>query len=549
MGDCRIQIIIAKDLLLKENQNSILSKIAFHNDVTISETKTSICWSRVFSADTTIREVAEGTPDLWLLYTSSLNNLPFQLWDCTIHPPKDISDWPTELFPEQTGPKSKTLQDAGCFPSGMWMVLPSGITPSQFKNADYDDVQYNRKDGVVESLGKVEFTDPSLRKNTSIKPLPSHVMASVTRRFDIEDEMFQAQAEQARVSRLVNQQHLRKRQQERVAKLDRRIQQLEQQSSEKNKKVSDQVRRMLVKSRATGDKRLKLQDRLYFECFLDKGSEKALVREFRFFSPQDTFATIASSFDGPKNNQVNVEVLTKRKVGGKEDYGRFPVAMRVYEAIGEKFLTTDQVDILIIRWYEGDNTDATPSILDKGDYGGNDSIVTQGSSADAEMPDPFAQEDVDLPTHLEGEQIIDKAMAAAIETMDEINSKGKKAKKGSTAATKVRNMQIKSKATGDSKRIQKMEDRFFLEVVQIDSVTRIATSSFRFLANMDPIERVIQNVSASASVTDWEFLVPLEEESMSYTKLQDTSIALRDASEKGILKPFDRLILRPKQHP
>jgi hypothetical protein len=574
MGHCRIRIVIAKDLLSKERQKEIqiLAEKDKEGDVILSETATAMSWVRIFSADTTVREVAEGTPDLWKLYivnkspSSLLEDLPFQLWDCTIHPPTDITDWPTKTFLEVMGPKSKTLHDAGCFPSGTWMVLPRGVTPRKFNKTNYEDAQYNKmqqlkqQQGLASSAsGKlVEFKDPSLAAS---KPLPSQVMASVTKRFEDEDVERAAQAQQARTIRLENQEQLRKRQQERVQKLDRRIQQLEDQSSEKNKKVSEQVRRMLVKSRATGDKRLKLQDRLYFECLLDRGSDndddEALVREFRYFSPQDTFAKIASSFEGPgkQRGEMNLEVLVKRKVGDGstlEEYRRFPVAMRVYEATAEKFLTGDQVDTLIIRWFASDGGDASPSILEVQEDkpasipGGSDDVEMADAtvSKDTTPGDPKQEERVESVSS----SIVDETMTLAIRAMDEINNKGKKPKKASAAAIKVRNMQIKSKAKGDAKRIPKVEDRFFLEVIQLGSGgAGKASSSFQFLSNKDPLERIIQSVASSSNTTDWDFFVPVSDgESMTYRKISDTSIELADAAAKAILKPFDRLIMRPK---
>lgn len=585
MGDCRIRIVIAKDLLSKESQKKIQTSVEKGDkvkDVIVAETPTAMSWIRIFSADTTVREVAQGTPELWKLYSSSSScsswkDLPFQLWDCTIHPPTDISDWPTDTFSEMTGPKSKTLHDAGCFPSGTWIALPRGVTPRQFSNTNYEDAQYNRQGDLstAASSGKlsVEFKDPSLvtkfQASSSSKPLPSQVMASVAQRFEEENLERETQAPKARALRLENQEQLRKRQRERTTKLDRRIKMLEDQSSEKNKKVSNQVHRMLVKSRATGDKRLKQQDRLYFECLLDLSSaqdedEEAIVREFRYFSPQDTFAKIGASFEGPykqKGKDVNVEVLVKqRNVGGNDhgstsdEYRRFPVAMRVYEAIAEKFLTGDHhVDTLIIRWYSGDSSDASPSILDTQDK--LPSIpMAESPNDDVEMIDATFSKDL-ISGNANNEKrepnasslIVDETLTAAILAMDEATNKGRKPKKTSAAAMKVRNMQMKSKAKGDVKRIPKVEDRFFLEVVKLNGGAGKASASFEFLANKDPVERIVQSVASSTATTDWDFFVPQTDgEATTYCKILDTSIELADAAAKSILKPFDRLILRPK---
>lgn len=496
--------------------------------------------SQIYAADTTVREVAEGTKILWALYTSNITD--FTLWDCTFNPPRNITDWPLKEYPELHGPKSKTLHDAGCFPSGTWVALPKTMDPHTFSTADYDDVQYNNRKEQHEKPNQptntVQFQDKVL---SSSKPLPSQVMESVTKRFEKEDENKDAEAERARIIRRQNQEQRLKIQKDRAARLDKRIEMLEELSSEKNKAVSDQVRRMLVKSRATGDKRLKMQDRIYFQCMLDDGDE--ITKEFRYFSPQDTFAKIASSFS-VKGGFKNSEVLIQRGKHGVAPsvYRRFPVALRVYEAISNKYLTSDQVDVLIIRWYK-DGEDVTPTILE--DESSSDENILP-SVEDVEMKDVVSfsageeltgsAEDAQPENNL----LQDRQLAEAIQSMDAANNKGKKPKKQSAATLKVRNMQIKSKAKGDTKRIPKVENRFFLEVVMIDSAGR-ATSSYQFLAKSDPIDRLLQNVSSKTTPGDWNFLVPNEN---TFETISDTSLALEEAEKKGILNCFDRIVLR-----
>jgi len=537
MGDCRIRIIVARDLLSKESQDRIPAVA----------TKNSISIVRTYSADTTVREVAESIHEVWDLYSSKKKE--FYLWDCTVHPPKNITDWPLEQFPQLTGPKSKTLHDAGWFPSGTWMVLRPELEPSQFSDVEYEDFQYNKQRQEQETLissGKVQFTDSSLRVQDS-KPLPSQVMAAVTNRFEQDVAVDESQAY---ALRLLNQANERRRQRDRTAKLDERIQRLEQNSSEKNKKVSKQVRRMLVKSRATGDQRLEQKDRLYFECLLDNGIDEAMDRTFRFFSPQDTFAKVGSSFERPNRKDghpSSVEVLVKIMFEDGEEYLRLPASMRFYEAISGKFLSGD-LDTIIVRWY-GDCSDATKSVLD-------DTSTLQTVMGDGGTPGTSSTEDEspNAPTGVvdharsvnEEDTIMDDQLTASIMKMD--TEKTKNPKKSSAAATKVRNMLMKSKATGDSKRIPKMEDRFFLEVVIVDRATQGATSNFYFLANKDPLERILHCMKNSWSSEALEFLVPTQiGNDMMYKRITDTSIQLSEAATQGILNSFDRLILRPKE--
>ena len=108
-------------------------------------------------------------------------------------------------------------------------------------------------------------------------------------------------------------------------------------------------------------------------------------------------------------------------------------------------------------------------------------------------------------------------------------------------------MQIKSKAIGDAKRIPKVEDRFFLEVVLIDKASGKATGSFQYLAKSDPLDRLLRSMDVQNQLSgDWDFLVPQGDNSMHYKRILDPSIALASAAEQGMVQSFDRLVLSPK---
>lgn len=528
--------MIAIGLVSKENLASL--------DTSVSRKQVS--FARVYSSDTTIREVVENNSELWRLYRDSdeKSDRAFQLWDCTVHPPKDITGWPIEDFPDLSGPKSKTLHDAGAFPSAIWMVLPHGIPPNKFASSDYEDSQYNtyskvESDGVG---GTVEFMDPSLSGSGSSKPLPSQVIESVKRRFDGDKREAAESLQKAKVAQVQNKENERKRRRDRADKLDQRIKKLEDSSSNKNKKVSDQVRKMLVKSRATGDKRLKQQDRLYFECILDNGDE--MKREFRFFSPQDTFARIADSFPKPTKTQGgnDMEVIMKHSLDGEADaeYRRFPMTMRVYEAIANKFINENTVDVLLIRWF-ADTADMTPSILDTKE---DESIEDKPTQAMGPSVETSSQKEENIVKPGPGD--VDEVLTEIIQQMDLSKNKGKKPKKVTPSIIKVRNMQIKSKAKGDAKRVPKVENRFFLDVVVVEMETKTASSSFQFLARTDPIERILQSVLPASKAEDCEFLALSKSEASAYKPFQDTSLSLDDAEKQGLLNSFDRLIVKRK---
>ena len=521
MGFCRMRVSISRQLVGEERDESR------EHDFT-----------RTYAADTTIREVAEDVEPLWSLISSKAE---IGLWDCTYHPPKDITDWPTKEYPDHLGPKSRTLHDAGCFPSGIWLVLPKGVHPSQASKTDYDDYQYNNQRSMQQSkiqapknAPPISFTDSNL---ASSKPLPSQLMNSITKRFKTE-EANEPSDKQAKLLRRQNQERQRQTEQERAQKLEFRIKKLEEESSKKNKSVSEQVRKMLVKSRATGNISLKMQDRIYFQCLLDDGTD--IKMDYRYFSPQDTFAKIPSAFPSLGNNS---EVLIRRS---SDDQGRvhkrLPVTMRLYEAMAHSFLT-DQVDTLVIRWFQ-DGDEPTSSILEEKEAAAsaNDvNMVDAEVAVSDEKTDASALHVVKRPME-GGAQVEDEELTEAIRIMDEENSKGKKPKKKSTASDKVRNMQIKSKAKGDAKRVPKMENRFFLEVVLVQGGTAIL--SYQFLAKTDSIERLLQNISSSTASSDYDFLVPSSQSDNSYNRIEETTMKLEDAAANNVLKCFDRILLR-----
>ena len=108
MGDCRIKVDIAKELVSQDQDSSTT------RGSTISVTHTC-------SADTTIREVCEAINALWDLINS---DIPIGLWDCTLHPPKDISDWPKLTYPDVDGAEFKNMPQCWVFP--IWFM--DGLT-------------------------------------------------------------------------------------------------------------------------------------------------------------------------------------------------------------------------------------------------------------------------------------------------------------------------------------------------------------------------------------------------------------------------------------
>ena len=688
MGDCRIRIVIAKSLLLSDEISRITAadQDGGDGDHNVSSSNdTSVSFVYMYAADTTIREVTEGNFILRNIFFDSSKEINandddggsrklFTLWDCTYHPPKDITSWPKYDFPDLQGMKSKTLHTAGMFPSGTWIVVPKGITPYKLlsDNNAYVDIQYNNvnnnnnknvgsSDGSEKAM-KVEFQDPNLRSNNGNNndnnnnnnpPLPSQVMESVTNRFQPEDkEEFKKKLSESDIIALrrKNLQHRKRRERERVTKLDRKIEILEEQSSssssescssskkKKTKKVSDQVLRMLVKSRATGEKSLKQQDRIYFQClvFLDDDNENdndndddttsmtnnnnindnnnnnstggvdtaastteesILSKEYRYFSPQDTFAKIANSF--LNHNGYLSEVLCRRQPAAGDrlvadeassllTHRCFPVSMRIYEAISQGYLsdTDTKIDTLIIRWYRN-RDNATPSIIEDKfeddemidtDESNNNYIgITTSTLSDEQiMTDAttITTPETKIPMQVDEETksvaindtsafFEDTQISNIIQKLDDLNRRGKKATtKKPLSAVAIKLRQMKSKG---NKKI-KIEDRIFLNVVIItfedtEEDNAMAISEDIFMSKSEPIEQILRYISTTTeknsttttttrNVEDWIFLVPQQNDSSSqhYREITTTSICIQEAEELsyGKFSPFDRLIIRRK---
>ena len=551
--------------------------------------------------------------------TASSHNaivIGFTLWDCTLHPPKDITSWPIHDFPHLQGVKSKTLHTAGMFPTGTWVVCSRGELPRKFLSSSNDDVyvdiQYNtkkKKKKTNDSSNNINTDNDKHKPNSIIETLlPSQVLTSVVNRFQQEKD-----DEEERINKNVlsdpiflrkkNLENKKNREQNRAMKLDRKIDILEKQSEEisatgnrkkKKKNISDQVLRMLVKSRATGNKNLKQIDRLYFQCltFIDNDENDndtdndndnpvlPIQKHYRYFSPQTSFAMIANSFSAPNNNDVYLREVLYRKLANNNNetndtndvkknrtsvvtHLRFPVTMRIYEAISHGYISANdknKIDTIVIRMYKNKD-DATPSISKSIEVADTESNNVSGILAlDGEpvMNETKIEAKPDQNILLKAPPVTtfdDPHLSDIIREMDDLNSKGKKAAKKQTSAVAIKLKKMKSKG---NKKI-KIEDRIYIDVITIISGTAAAPECY-FLSKSDPIDRILHDISklksasSSARVTDddWSFLVPQKHNSNGFHEITVTSMSTQEAIEKGIfgvqslLLPFNRLILRRK---
>jgi hypothetical protein len=588
MGDCRLRIQISRELII-DTENSI-SNDNRNEWVTISK----IC-----SADTTIREVVEeitvdvssSSPSFALLPLLQAHQVC--LWDCTTHPPVDISDWPVSIYTEKGGPNSKTLFDARWYPSGSLQVVPAGQGPKTASAGHYDDSQYNLPSDSIQPSAQQQQARVQLLSSNSTPasaaaaatttmlqglPAPSQVLHAVTKRFadDGDDEAAAAQTAAAIRVRRQNQQMVAAKQTERFLKLEQRIRLLQEGASSggKNKKVSDQVRNMLIKSRATGRSDLKMQDRVFLHGMIDQGetASHTMGEDYRYFSLQDTVGRVLSTFASTTETGKGAELLirwspktTESSTNENETapvYRRLPTLMRLYEAISHQYLA--DIDTVVIRVYNYVQEEATPSVIDSKEQEEEEEGM-QPERMDTVQPDMMDTEtsattendaagEEKSPTNStdDADEVTNCRLTDAIRAMDE-RKDPKKKKKSSTAATKVRQMQMKSKATGDAKQV-KMEDRFFLELVTVTDDTTgdqcTATTAPVFVSLKNDFERLVRDNGKKAPMTcqswPWEILVPLSDdaENSSYRRISDYQMSFHDAQQSKMVNPFDRLILR-----
>ena len=600
MGDCRIRILVNSSLLSSDRSASASADVQ-------REDKNASNWTvvvnKIFSSDTTVREVVdEARVVLPLLHQQRQHQEEracVLLWDCTIHPPKDITDWPLSLYSEIKGLKSKTLFDAGWFPSGTLRVCRKSDGIPITSTLQYDDHQYNLPTTIMDTTTTAsDSADAGTNQKQSVQlvgmqqndgpMLPSQLLHSVTQRFDNESATTTGNndsAEEALRQRRQYQQERQRKEQSRFQKLEAQIQRLEQKSSDKskNKNVSDQVKRMLIKSRATGASSLKPQDRVYFQVAVlvdhDDSGEEA-TQEFRYFSIQDTIARILSQFEKPKSKSTDASQMQSELLVSKTDttesnnnvvYRRLPNIMRVYEAIEQTLLQPDFNNI-VIRWYNPSSSDELTMAEESEGEMQPESTEQQPQAMAIDPPrstsstaallsevnSPNASTDNESSSSQDPNVIVDTTLATLLHTMDEEEQKrGKKKstpssiKKSAKTVDKVRQMQIKSKAKGDAKRV-KMEDRFFLELVTVIQQQQQCESSFVFLGKSDALGRIVRDcVKASLAKNkkeeDYELLVIVSsngDSNAQFRRLDNLSLTFQEAEAAQWIQPFGRLIIR-----
>ena len=500
MGDCRIQIQYDATL---ERSN--------HRDGTKGrEMKTLM--DQLFASDNTVRE---------LLLTAKINDKTvFQLiseskaclWDCTVYPPVDI----TKQFDA-----TPTLFTAGWFPSARLQLLPVGKAPIRASSGAYDD----EPDTLLHAYKDIQYVSRSGQLLSS-QDRPSQLLQSA---IDSSTPVAEDAIILARQIRNENRQKSVQKQKERLQRLQDNIQKLEQKSG----KTSAQVRMMLIKSRASG--RTNLIDRIHFKSYvtIDDDMTQCGGEDYRFFSPQDTTGKVVESFAQNRGARRG-ELLVATSSGA---YLRLPVLMRLYEAKEAGYI--EDFMTVVVRFYDTDTCIETPSIeeVDRPSSGYEEQVVDVAPIAAVEV----SSVDKDVSTNEGSSPKFSLFLSDLIETLAVLDSKSKKgsSKPGNTTVKKVKQMQMKAKAKGDGKRV-KLPDRMYFDLVVATKDCRIQKVEPVFMAQNDPLSRILRDhVGAAGSL-----LIQRDSDGGScFDIIDDTALNLKEATRKGILTSFGRVIV------
>ncbi len=630
MGDSRISVTILLDVetphktVVSMPADSPLSELVAHvkDELKLLGT-TGMCSTHQASIHTQHTD-CEGDSDTRFTCTfgpdndndnDNVSNL-LAMYDCTLHPPKDVTSQVIQ-YDQPMGPNSITLQSLQWFPSAKLFIILRGDEGAMKKILESDiyvheDFQYNLPTSLNVN-DKNDNDNDALAPNTKNsrliggqKLLPSEMFQAVENRFD-DETMMNADIDDVKKPRKI--QKKRRTEKERWALLDDRLKKLDEKTNsnsnsnssnrKKSAKVSAQVKKMLIKSRAEGDKKtIRQEDRFYLETIVmyanhnpdddsgdDESSSSSLTSSYRFFSRSSNVGKIISSVTRGLSlgkNQL-VEVLVKtidtglgmdtdadaamgiinmdKKDSGDFCYRRLPNTMMIYDAESRSYLSN--FDRVIIRIYDShadgsENTTTTTTTTTCTPLIGSSSTTTTLLSEEKDIPRSCMDQDDEIMTddtdqagtridshpnsHVERE--IYEKIHRAIEEMDSKDNKTNKKKKKKTAATeKVRQILLKGKAKGDKK--IPVKDRFYLEVISI-TLSFESQSTNVFLSKYDSMRAVSMSVS---HVDAFEILKSQtnndddDDDSKNFTKIQD-DLRIKDAEDRGIIQQFDRIIVR-----
>lgn len=504
------------------------------------------------------------------------NIAPICVYDCTLNPPTDVTPQVIR-YNQLSGPNSITLQSLNWFPSARLVIFKANDEETKDSvlksniHAD-EDFQYNLPTNASISAHAVNDGTKNVGKSTLIgtrttkaeKMLPSQIFQTVENRFKDThpSTSFIENSQSKRHAKAT----IRRTEEERRAQIDARLKKLDETISrgKKQSKSSIQVKKMLIKSRAQGDKKIRAEDRFFLEVVTMDGTISIPSRDdnpnaqisrksestYRFYSTASNVGKIIASSTKDLNlgNNEIAELLISVKDDGSgkqgDVYKRLPNTMPIYEVQKRGYASCfDRVIVRIFAFGHDSEDNSTPLI--------EDSKSTTQDSSTHNAPNvklPNAQRDSTGGTarqNEEGRTVIlgheeDHLHKKIHEVIRELDSKDKSRRKKKTVASeKVRHILLRGKAKGNKNILEK--DRFYVEILHIDSKTFILSSKPVYISKYDPIEVAAKNACRDNATFD--ILVESEQVGLLFKALSK-EIRCIDAEREGLIKSFQRIIVK-----
>jgi hypothetical protein len=541
--------------------------------------------SHILAADSSLAEVMDLVEVNLFTNEQKLQNIT--ILDLSYNPVKNISSI-VRLNTEQSGPMSKTLQFMNWYPSGKLCILPNPARKTDTDIEKGDEVMLQRflkwqSRNVVQDED-FAYNNPTIQNQHFVAPIskegvqwigvgadkhetqqvmkPSEIFSAVSNRADNDHTHQDEQDEQKKPPA-----KKKRSEKQRTQRLDALIQDLAQSTSKdgKKKRVSDKVRTMLIKSRADGNKKLRMEDRFHLEVrrLIDDGDMSAsntaasnetaaTTTSYNFFSRVTTAGRVASTVSGSIDKNKSVEFLVSFK--NNKNYRRLPNTMSLHDAQQAGWL--QEFDAVVIRTFPLERDD---------EFGQSKSVLDPESDVDSENEAEAMELESRSITSSTGTSLTDKDVGVCnteVDVQDDhlqqrlhmiynmTTSAEKSTKKKKPVSKQVQRMLMKSKSTGN-KGI-KPDDRVHLDTVIFhddgsENIDGAYSTSFRFFSKRLSVENLVSSFQ-DETAQNVEILVsqPCETSSMGcvYRNLPPSKLTLEEAVKQGLLEDFGRIIVR-----
>jgi|AntRauTorckE5430_2_1112549.scaffolds.fasta_scaffold00057_8 hypothetical protein len=542
MGDTRISV----SLILKGNKKSIVTFLPADSPLceVAHRIKTSVLSGiHGYSFNSEMQKEGNTSGDLLL-----------SIYDCTLNPPKDMTPFINE-YRSQTGPNSITLHTLNWFPSAKLVIFESGDDQARTSvlnssiNVD-EDFQYNLPSSNSTycqrtNTNGVKLASEGVRSGSEKKMLPSEIFQAVEGRFDGLENITNASHE---VSKVMSKLAKKRTEEERQAQIDSRLKRLDTKS--KHSKVSTQVKRMLIKSRADGDKQIRMENRFYLETVVIDDSNGNLDDSTNdeesahcFYGRSNNVGKIVSSalrnFNLDCDRMAELLVVARNKEDRICSFMRLPNTMPIYEAENSGHIKIfDRVIIRVYNRLEDRSSHAFADSHDKTTSQQGDAMSLDGDKDDESQP----RDKISVGITGEVTNVINPTLCMSItNAIDEHEKKKKKSKKNAATTEKVKQILLKGKAKGN-KKIRDV-DRFYLEVVCLNKEFK-PTIYPVFLSVYDPIKEVSKCVNETLNsftlLIEGQFEDSEIEQTYNAIPIETRCI---DLKKEGLLDSFKRVIL------